>query len=64
MAAICIGDRIRCKDGVEGTVTDLHKYRNERHVVIKTDNGEEWDLKVQTIARTGFTYFLNILMLP
>jgi hypothetical protein len=57
MAAICIGDRIRCKDGVEGTVTDLHKYRNERHVVIKTDNGEERDLKVPDYCKNWFHLF-------
>jgi hypothetical protein len=57
MAAICIGERIRCKDGVEGTVTDLHKYRNERHVVIKTDNGEERDLKVSDYCKNWIHLF-------
>lgn len=51
MAAICIGDRIRCNDGIEGTVTDLHKYGSERHIVIRTDNGEERDLKLSDYCR-------------
>ncbi len=45
------------KDGVEGTVTDLHKYRNERHVVIKTDNGEERDLKVSDYCKNWIHLF-------
>ena len=52
MAAICIGDRIRCRDGVEGTVTDLHKYRKDYHIVIKTDKGEERELNLSEYCKS------------
>ena len=51
LAAICLGDRIRCKDGAEGTVVDFHKYGNERHIVIKTDKGDERDLKLSDYCK-------------
>lgn len=57
MAAICIGDRIRCKDRVEGTVTDFHKYVDERHIVIKTDKGEERDLKLSDYCKNWIHLF-------
>ena len=46
MTAICVGDKIRCKDGIEVTVIDLHKYGKEHHVVVKSNNGGERDLKL------------------
>jgi hypothetical protein len=51
MAAICIGDKIRCKDGIEGTVIDFHQYGKEHHIVIKTKSGEERDLKLSDYFR-------------
>lgn len=56
MAAICIGDKIRCKDGIEGTVIDLHQYGKEHHIVIKTKSGEERDLKLSDY----FTYWIHL----
>lgn len=57
MAAICLGDRIRCKDGVEGTVIDLHKYDRERHIVIRTAEGEERDLKLSDYCKSWIHLF-------
>ena len=58
MAAICVGDKIRCKDGIEVTVIDLHKYGKEHHVVVKSNNGEERDLKLSDYCRNWIHLFL------
>ncbi len=57
MAVICIGDRIRCKDGTEDKVVDLHKYGNEQHVLIKTDSGEERDLRLSDYCKNWLNLF-------
>lgn len=50
---IRIGDRARCKDGVEGNVSGWHKYGRELHVVIKTDAGEERELNLSDYCKSG-----------
>ena len=57
MAVICIGDRIRCKDGTEDKVVDLDKYGNEQHVLIKTDSGEERDLRLSDYCKNWLNLF-------
>jgi hypothetical protein len=49
---ICIDDKIRCKDGVEGKVVDFHKYRKDYHIVIKTDKGEERELNLSEYCKS------------
>jgi len=50
---VSIGDKIRCKDGVEGKVVDFHKYDRDYHIVIRTDNNdEERELKLSEYSKT------------
>jgi hypothetical protein len=44
--AIRIADKIRCKDGVTGEVTEFHEYGKDYHIVIKTENNESRELNL------------------
>jgi hypothetical protein len=43
---IRIGDRVKCKDGVIGKVTNFHKDGKDYHIVIKTEDNSTRDLKL------------------
>ena len=57
MDAIFVGKKNRCKDGIKVTLIELKKYGKEHHVVVKSNNGEERDLKLSDYCRNWIHLF-------